>query len=355
VPATALSFLLFFFAQYLPKPIAIPIVVVCLLGFRTAYALIDVPHNGLLIAIAKTQQERTGISAIRIFFSAIGKLAVTALAALLLRGGPKPGPDAAFTWMPVAMVIVFCVSLWICAIAVKQITLHVTSTPQGLSGTASLVLLFRENHGLRTMFGLTAINSLMTPGIAVLLVYNARYSLGDASIGPLSVAIQSVGQAVSMAVWARLAKQCKSQRKILFAAYAILASIAIAAAICGIESPASMLVVGGASGFAMGGISMLNWALLPEAIEVARQKSQSSALLSVFGLYTIVNKAFQGVAQGLVGLLLGLIGFSAGSGFENGGASVFASSLLYFTASGCAACLMLVGGSIVHIGRLNKS
>lgn len=87
-PVAASAFLLFYMAQFFPQDLRIVAAVTGLLVFRAGYALVDVPHNGLFPAIASSKRAKTDISGMRILFSALGKLSVTALAAGLPNAQP---------------------------------------------------------------------------------------------------------------------------------------------------------------------------------------------------------------------------------------------------------------------------
>lgn len=340
VPVTASAFLLFYYAQFVPPGFDILAAVAALLVFRAGYALIDVPHNGLLTRLAGSAQTRTDISGMRIFFSALGKLCVTGMAAWLLDNPGNAESDAAFTWIALAMTLVFAISLLICGFAVRDVKLHL----EGGSGPPKLkeiIQSFRETRALRTMFLLTAINSLMTPGVAVAMIYAARYELGNAALGAQAVLVQALAQAASLLLWSAAVRKFGGRTRILTAAYGLLAIVALLGTF-GLASYWRMLMVAFGSGFATGGIFMLNWALLPDALEEARRHSSSRALLSYFGLYTIINKTLHGLAQASLGLVLGAVGFTAALGFPEGEAGTFQAAVFALPALGSMICIVVL-------------
>lgn len=340
VPVAAASFLSFYFAQFLPGSASIFTAVFALLIFRAGYALIDVPHNSLLMKLASSSQARTDISGMRIFFSALGKLCVTGLAAMLLNDAGKPNSGASFAWIAGAMTTIFVISLLICGLAVRDVRLHLeggSSPPK----VAEIWRSFRGVRALRTVFLLTAMNSLMAPGVSVAMIYTAQYQLGNAALGAQAVLVQSVAQAASLLFWSAAVRRFGSRQVMLLAAYGLLASVALLGAF-GIGSYWRMLMVALGSGVATGGIFMLNWALLPDAMEEVRQRSASSALMSYFGLYTIVNKALHGFAQAGLGVLLGFVGFKAAVGFPVGGAQHFQAFVFTLPALGSLVCMAVL-------------
>ncbi|MFT6267836.1 MAG: Na+/melibiose symporter-like transporter [Alphaproteobacteria bacterium] len=70
-------------------------------------------------------------------------------------------------------------------------------------------------------------------------------------------------------------------------------------------------------GIAFSGISLTNWAMLPNALKGSDTNSDMNNL-SVFGLYTLTNKIFNGIAHAYLGLSLSLVDYQSNrEGFIN--------------------------------------
>lgn len=319
VPLASISFLAFFSSHYLSPDIRVYFATASLLAFRVGYALVDVPHNGLLVQIAVTRSAKTSISGMRIFCSSLGKFSATALAAVFLSHQSSIGQPKTFIQLATCVIFVFVGSMVISGLAIRGVKLYAQGLSAGPPKFIAIVSSLGKAKKLRTVFYLTAANSIAIPGIAISFVYTSRYVLGDASLGAQAVLAQAVGQGASLVGWRFLAHKLGEQNRTLTLAYALLAVIA-GLGFFGFFSNLKMQAIAAVSGFAIGGIFMLNWAMLPEAIEEARHHSKSSALLSYFGFYTIINKSMHGLAQAGIGFALIAAGFQADVGLTTGGA-----------------------------------
>ena len=305
-PLTVCGFLAFFAAPYASAVASSGLALAGLFLFRSAYTIVDVPHNTLLAFVARTSTERTNVASLRIFFSSMGRVAVTAITAYMIQRDVPGDGDSDFLLTAMILSAIFVLSILVCTWAVGDIAL--TRKP-ALARRVKLKGFIRgllSNPGIRIVFTLTAINSAMTPVIASALLYYAKYALGDLSIGSQAVTALTVAQGLSILFWAWLANRTGDKPGSMAAAYVVFALAALFGGFLA-SSTTSLLVTGVLVGFAVGGMFMLNWSLLADTLDRANTAND----LTVFGLYAFTNKVFHGVAQAYVGLVLMLFGFES--------------------------------------------
>lgn len=304
MPITAVSFLAFFRLHWFDASLQVPLAVVLLIIFRAAYTLVDVPHNSLLVLAAHTSAERKKLASLRILFSGAGKISLTIAAAWWLsRDGFDV--DAALEQTSLAMIAVFVVALSICIHSVGGLSEPPGKASEDWKPIQALTAMFRSHSQLRVAFFLTAINSASIPAASVVLIYCAKYQLGDAEIGANALVLQAAIQALMPVVWERMTRHDVPTQRTLAFAYVSL----IAFCVTGLVMPmsnASLLLLAAGSGASIAGIFMLNWVFFADALASAKLKAETDATISAFGLYSVINKIFHGFAQALAGIILAL-------------------------------------------------
>ncbi len=308
VPLTVAGILAFFAVPHATTHASTALAVAGLFLFRSAYTIVDVPHNSLLVFVTRTSKERTNVASMRIFFSSMGKVAVTTITAYMIQRDVDGGGDSGFLATALILSVVFVVSLSLCTFAVRHISLFKSSAGKGRPKVPVVAHTIATNPGLRIVFLLTAINSVMTPVIASAVIYYSKYAFGDESIGSYAITALTVTQGLSIVFWAWLANRTDDKSGTMAVAYVAFAVAAVCGAVLASSIP-MLFVTGVLVGFAIGGMFMLNWSMLADALD----EVETGADLTIFGLYTFTNKILHGVAQAYVGLVLMLFGFESDS------------------------------------------
>jgi GPH family glycoside/pentoside/hexuronide:cation symporter len=313
MPSSALAFLAFFHSAELPGSLHVAAIVLSLIVFRTAYTLVDIPHNCLLVFAARHPQDRASLAGLRIFFSAVGKLAITVLAAWLLEDRAAGDTASGFASLSFAATAIFIVALGLSARSARFIQIPSYRSQAAFPLRAAWGM-FGSEPRLRTALTLTALNSLCTPSIGVGLIFISISATGAPELGAKAVVAHAAAQAVAPLVWNGIAKLNPDRRQLMIAAYALLAL----ACLVGCLMPIKLLTLtlfAAVSGFAMGGAFMLNWAYFADAIEAAQGKADVSMTMSYFGIYAITNKVCHGAAQSLTGLAVAFATASMAGGW----------------------------------------
>lgn len=307
-PLTIMGFLLLFASPYLSDQGSNLLALAGLFLFRSAYTIMDVPHNSLLAFIAQSSAERTNVASLRIFFSSTGRLTVTAITAILIQRSVSGGDYFSFLASALILSALCLISLTLCAYAVQDVSFIRESDQAGRPRLSKIARGMLASRNLVVVFVLTAINSIMTPVVASVLIYYAKYEFGDVSIGSYAVTLLTAAQGISIVFWAWYSNRIGSKKQAAMLAYVLFTGAAVLGAFAA-SSVQPVFATALLMGFAMSGMFMLNWSMLADAL----QESNSGGELTIFGLYTSTNKVLHGVAHAYVGAVLAFYGFQPNS------------------------------------------
>jgi GPH family glycoside/pentoside/hexuronide:cation symporter len=344
-PVTALAFIAFFNADVVPEGYRGLYILIVLMLFRTAYTIVDVPHNSMLSFLSRDSRDRTNIASMRIFFSAAGKLGVT-LAAIVVLNDSVPGPiEGRFAFVATCLAAVYLAVLGVCLSSIWNTRIGQAgtqaATEQQPIRMAHLMRSITSNSQLMIVFGLTAVTSLTTPIIGTAIIYFGKYGLIDEGVGANALVVMSAAQALSLLFWSKLANRMNYKKHASQAANLLLAA-AMLVAVVAMDSNWVLYGVAGVAGFAIGGIFMLNWSMLPDALDRETHASTHRYNMSVFGLYTLTNKGFIGLSQAAAGWTLALFGYQANSDVAIEKIGPIISALMAFPLAGALTCALIL-------------
>lgn len=305
-----------------------------LLLFRSAYTVVDVPHNSLLMFISKDSQDRNLIAGLRIFFSSLGRLSATALTAYMLQSWATTTLPERFLNAALVLSVAYVLSLALCAFSVRRTSLFSNSGRQQFAQLGTVVRRMVTGRGILTVFFLTAVNSVMTPVIAATIIYYSKYAFGNDSVGPVAVTLLTVAQGLSVPVWTWLVARIGHRTRTLITSYVAFACAVAFGTFA--FSPVTICLTAILAGFSMGGMFMLNWSMLADTLDHSRVGSE----LTVFGLYTSVNKVLHGVAQAYLGFVLAVFGFEADSSLVSGSIDGIRTAVFAMPILGSLLCLV---------------
>ncbi|MFM1897759.1 MAG: hypothetical protein RLZZ385_2833 [Pseudomonadota bacterium] len=342
IPLTAGTFLLLFLAPLLTTDSALMFVMATLLAFRAAYTVFDVPHNGLLSVITRTPAERTLGASLRIFFSAVGKLTVTIVVAWNIQNSADMTlTQSGLIWSALVLAVLYLVSTSVCTIAVREVLLHPDRQSAYRARFIDIGKNIIGNSKVSTIFLLTATNSLMIPVISTAFIYYSKYGLGDESIGTRAVMLLAVSQTVSLLFWVMFTNSMQSKSLVAMIAYGFLLVAAVLGATIATDAM-SIYAVSLLTGFSVSGVFMLNWSMLPDALDQHQDPTRHSGRFGVFGVYTLTNKTFNGIAQAYLGLVLTLTGYNANSEIASTVIDAIRINIFLLPISGALLCIVLL-------------
>lgn len=338
-PLTALAIIALFRAGDIPSDWRAAYVLICLILFRSAYTIVDVPHNSMLVFLSADSRDRTNIASMRIFFSAVGKLAVSLVSVYFLSTTDIDTAASRFSAAAILFALIYLITMANCARSIWDVQIpgrHLAHAPFQLR---HLVESVTANRRLMIVFALTATTSLVTPVIGVALIYVAKYGIGQETAGSAAVTAMAIAQALSPLFWSKLANRMNDKARAAQLANGLLLASALLGAFA-VATPVAFFGAAGLAGFAFGGIFMLNWSMLPDALTARSSGRQFD--ISVFGFYSLINKLAHGLSQAFVGVTLAFYGYAADTDVAVSAIGSISDTLMMAPLLGAAVCVGLL-------------
>lgn len=283
-----------------------------LFAVRTAYSIVDIPHNALLVRLATDAQARNALAGVRFTFSALATLALGLVLPPILATKPL---EAARESLAVFALIgggAAAVILIAAALAARPYDQRVASDfrPARALWRDSFAPLSDAN--VRHVLMLALVTATATPLLAKALLHYATYVLNDgAQAGAATVAI-ALGQIAGAPLWIMLAQRWTT-RPAFLAAHAVAALFALPL-LAGAALPDwAFMATCVAHGVGASGVYILIWPLTASVADAHSARSDAAAIGAVFGLVIMIMQIGAGLGAGLLGGGLAALGFQAGA------------------------------------------
>ncbi|MBU1324643.1 MAG: MFS transporter [Alphaproteobacteria bacterium] len=282
---------------------------VALLVLRTAYSLVDVPHNALIARIACTAHDRSLLAGARFAFSAAATflLGLTLPAILALEPAAR-ARDALAVWavaMAAAATAVLMLSAW--AASPFDRAGPGPSPPGKTAPLGHLVSALRLGR-VQTVLVLACLGNGLTALVAKSTLYLADQVYGDPTLAGGAIMALAVGQVAGMPLWIWLSRRW-GVRLALVTAHGVAGTCALPLLAGDGLSPHLFLFVIGLYGVGAGGVFTLIWTLTSEAADAGPGVPGASGG-AIFGLVIMAMQIASGVGSGLMALGLSVAGYS---------------------------------------------
>ena len=269
------------------------------LVFRTAYTICDVPHNALMARIAPDPESATFVSGARFIFSSIGGLLIGA-AAIEIFALPEAVAQAdKFGAYSLIAALIFVTTIWIAWLSTRNVDHGGVNSGANVSILSGLKTV-AGNPSLLWLLATAFVQAITIPSFAKCFAYFGAYQLNDPQWSGTAVIVVTLAQLVSVPAWVIIAH--RATRIQLLTLSLVVCAFAAVVFLIGHESSAyrlmSLLVFGGG----VGGLNVMIWALLPEAIARGEDQAERVAGLPT-GLFLLSLKAGSGVGAAILGVL----------------------------------------------------
>lgn len=278
----------------------------CLLG--TAYTVVIVPYSSLTPELTQDYQERSSLNAYRFVFAIMGTL-VGAVAVLPIRDAFAT-PEQGFAAVGIIFGVIMAASALATFAAVREPSHGKVEIPVGSSLTASYGQVFRCKPYLLITF--TYVLHIMAITIVSgIMVYYYKYVFQDESATNLALGLLLVVSIPAIPVSVLISKRIGKK-----ATYAIglgiLAVMLLIFYFLGERiSIAGSLVIFALAGIGNGFVFPTPYAMVPDAIDKDYLDTGIRKEGAFYGTWTLLTKSGQGIANGIIGWMLGIAGFQA--------------------------------------------
>jgi len=303
-----LAFPLLYFAPPLHGFAFVLALLAAQLGFRSLYALVNIPYAAWSARISSDSRDRAAIAGLRMLFGTIAVVIVslaTERISLAVSGTRISIPG-------------FLAAAALCSLIATPLLIHVARrSPEGDAVQAharpSVPL-------LRGLAVLAANRAFVTLCVAMIFVataatmlsrsvlYYFTYVIGDENAGTNALALMGIAGGLFVPMW-MLARHRIGSRAIWFAAAALVlvGSIAFALADSGSAWRADLFLI--AMQAALAAFSFVFWAMLPDTVEYGEYHSGLRVEAVAFGVAALLQKVSIGIAAAITGFAYAAIGY----------------------------------------------
>ncbi|CAE7406088.1 Fahd2 [Symbiodinium microadriaticum] len=312
-PIAATFFVLLFTKPDLDPTGTIIYVLVVAILFRTSFTLVDVPHNGLMGRATQNSGERSLLAGAKMMFGAFAAVTISAAVVPILSGDGAAEQADLFTRFAFGGGIIAIITLYICFLMFKPLDKpnHLATESEAPKlKVGDMLSSLKQNNLLwiALISGVTAV--MMIPAFTKSLLYYAKYALGDEAWGGVALVTFSLAMVISIPVWAFLGRKFAKARLLQIGHILAIIMLLIFYFYDGTDRAVLGTIIF-IAGLCTGGLNALTLGLVPDLIEYGEWKSGKRVEAGIFGLFTFSTKLGNGLGAGLLGILLGVVGFVA--------------------------------------------
>jgi glucuronide carrier protein len=272
--------------------------------FGLAYSLVNIPYGSMAAAMTQMSSERSKLASFRVFGSNITILMLALVVAPQIQNADNLQRSLTITTIAFA-VVGFALYLFTFLTAREEVERDVATVT--LRQTVDTV---RQNRPLAmlclsSLLFLTGMFSISTIGI-----YYARDVLGNASLYPILILVQTAGTflAAFLIPWLSGAIG-KRGTYILGGAIGIVGGIGVAFAPASI--PAIPIALWGVMGTGLGAVNTIMWALEADTVEYGEWKTGFRTEGATYSLFSFTRKAGQAIGGAAAAYTIGFGGYVA--------------------------------------------
>jgi GPH family glycoside/pentoside/hexuronide:cation symporter len=284
---------------------------VALFGFRTAYALLDVPHNALLAHMPVSSAMRMRLAGMRFFFSSLGGLVVAVTVAPQFAEDASPSTRDALLSMSMVAAVLLCLTVWQSLRPSREAIVERDHASAPLSPSIFMTAIFRSEAALLYLV-LAGLFATTTPLFAKILPYYLSYVTSNStSLASLLTAL-TVGQIVALPVWTALLSRFQPALIGTVALSGLAFSLLVQVPAMEIQSALTVLVTASVGFFLSGAVQVI-WGLSGDVADRIASKTGMRVDGGVLAFLTLVQKAALGLGAITAGIALEASGFESGA------------------------------------------
>ncbi len=279
---------------------------IAILVFRSAYAVVDVPHNALMAQVSRDSRARGRVSGYRLFFSTASALVIATVLTPMVQQAGRTRHFGALAGTGIAVGSAFALTMVLCAWA-----------SGGRGGHAGRSALRGDGIGVPLrdpmvlgMAALALLTGFAMPCFGRMLIYLGSYVVAEPGAVTLLLTALTVGQFGGVLTWTALGQRFGKAR-LLGAGHAVSALGLFLFAFC-ISWPVGQIACAALIGFGFASVFMLPWGLLADAVDVVEWRHGRRFETGLFAFYLVLVKASGAASTAMIGEVLNLLGYMPG-------------------------------------------
>lgn len=305
----ALSLSLMFYRPDLEGTELIVFVAATHLLFRTCYTVVAIPYHSLIARLTKNADERSSLVVWRLLFAAISGALVAGLTLDLSKALGDGDLAVGFGRTAMIYAAISVVAILVC-FAVTRESESLADSEEPLPSIGHIIEMLSKNSAFWLLFAIIFIGGSGATIGGKSGLYFLKYNLGSESLFGLFAGGYALTIALAVPFWGWVAKR-RGKKFVLLSAFSISITVNGALFLLAHSSPALVvpLMVFGAVG--TGAVYMSISAAMPDTVEFGEWKTGVRAEGVIYGLMAFAQKVSLGVAVGILGIGLDLVGYRA--------------------------------------------
>lgn len=307
-PLMSISFVLMFLAPIMFPGAVILASVLAHLLFRTMYTVVSIPYAAMMAAITSDSQERSSLASARMFAAVMGGFTAAILTEKL--AGSLGGGDLKMGFFKVSLIyaVIATVIITFTFLTSKE-RVALPKSSKAITATDTFEFI-KRNRAFWILFGAIFLGSAGMTISSKTLIYYVKYYVGDPDSVSLVLFLGLLSVAVSIPVWTIVSRYL-SKRQVWLTSGSISLVALTTMLIVAPDTLLTLTLIHIVNSFALGGFVITFWAMLPDTVEYGQWRSGVRDEAVVFGVNQFCLKAASGIGVGLLGILLGAIGYIA--------------------------------------------
>ena len=307
-PFMGLSFVGMFAA-----PIWFPdhVVIACLVThtiFRTAYTVASVPYSSLAAALTHDSQERGTMAGIRMIAAMIGGIVTAATMLELARYFGNGDMRQGFVQVAIVYGLLSSAIMVIIFLTTSQEVSLVSSKTVTSRQTLSFL---RHNRAFWILCGASLVGVIGSAIGGKSIVYYINYYAGHPESVSDVMSIGILGAGIGIPIWTVVARHL-SKRWVWVIGASGASLLNLTLFLFDVKDVSTLSALAFCNGLIGGAVAVMFWSMLPDTVEYGQWRSGVRDDGIAFGLSQLISKAGSGLGVGMIGLLLGAIGYTAG-------------------------------------------
>jgi len=282
------------------------------LVFRTAFTVVYIPYTALIARLSSDADERASIASVKAFFVSFGTLTVSFFGLPLVRdfGGGDDLKGFFFTALLFSCLSAF--TLLVCGLVTRETQISGHAAQSDTSSPIEALQATLKNRAFLIVFLGVIIFTGCYATLNKTTVYFFQYDLGSRENARWALSAISLAGLISPFFWLKITHKT-SKRAAWIWGCCIAAAALIYLYVARPQSLVEITVIYFITGCGIQAFLMTFYAMTADAIDYGEYLTGVRVEAMGFGFLSFANKASLAIGGGLLGWLLGEIGYTAGA------------------------------------------
>ena len=275
--------------------------------FRTVYTIVSMPYLSLSAVMTRDSTERGILASFRMIAATGAGLVISFFTLDLVKALGGGDDMRGFLMVAVLFGILATLILWFTFANTRE---EVSAPDERLPDAADMIRMLRANSAFWLVAGMMLMAAMASTFFSKAIPYFFKYGVLREDLIGTALATLTGCAMLSIPVWTQVMKRT-SKRVVAMSGPALACLVYVAFWLVPMERADLLIPVLAISGFATGAGYLTFWAMIPDTVEFGEWRTGIRAEGMIFGFVSFIQKAALGLGVGLLGEVLGTIGYVA--------------------------------------------